>query len=121
MKLEIDKKEIWKAKDELTKIKTYSATMHYGFEKGIEFALEQVKNKAFVLYGEKNKIMQEVIEKYEAKLEFLDKNLDKTRHLMDRDVFEMMQNVKTLLEEVVSDFRALANEVQRKQKTTKHP
>ena len=54
--------------------------------------------------------MKEIIEKYEAKLEFLNKSLDKTKHLMDSDTLEMMQDVKTLLEEVVSDFRALVNE-----------
>jgi len=54
--------------------------------------------------------MKEVIEKYEAKLEFLNKSLDKTKHLMDADTLEMMQDVKTLLEEVVSDFRAFGNE-----------
>jgi predicted DNA-binding protein YlxM (UPF0122 family) len=54
--------------------------------------------------------MKEIIEKYEAKLEFLNKGLDKTKHLMDSDTLEMMQDVKTLLEEVVSDFRALVNE-----------
>ena len=54
--------------------------------------------------------MKEVIEKYEAKLEFLNNSLDKTKHLMDADTLEMMQDVKTLLEEVVSDFRAFGNE-----------
>lgn len=54
--------------------------------------------------------MKKKIEKYEAKLEFLNKGLDKTKHLMDKDTLEMMQDVKTLLEEVVNDFRALANE-----------
>jgi len=54
--------------------------------------------------------MKEIIEKYEAKLEFLNKSLDKTKHLMDSDTLEMMQDVKALLEEVVSDFRAVANE-----------
>lgn len=52
--------------------------------------------------------MKEIIEKYEAKLEFINKSLDKTKHLMDSDTVKMMQDVKTLLEEVVDDFRALA-------------
>lgn len=42
MKIKIDKKEIWKAKDELTKRKTYSTRMQFGFEEGIKFALKQV-------------------------------------------------------------------------------
>ena len=32
--------------------------------------------------------MKEVIEKYEAKLEFLTKSLDETKHLMDADILE---------------------------------
>lgn len=41
--------------------------------------------------------MKEIIEKYEAKLEFLNKSLDKTKHLMDSDTLEMMQDVKLSL------------------------
>lgn len=54
--------------------------------------------------------MKEIIEKYESKLEFLNRSLDKIKHLMDSDTLEMMRDIKTLLEEVVSDFRAYANE-----------
>ena len=54
--------------------------------------------------------MKEVIEKYEAKLEFLNRSLEKTKHLMDSDTLEVMQDLKTLIEEVISDFRALGNE-----------
>tara|TARA_R110000851_G_scaffold36886_3_gene95767 strand:- start:202 stop:468 length:267 start_codon:yes stop_codon:yes gene_type:complete len=42
MNIKIDKTEIWKAKDELTKRKTYSTRMQFGFEEGIKFALNQV-------------------------------------------------------------------------------
>lgn len=54
--------------------------------------------------------MKEIIEKYEAKLEFLNKSLAKTKHLIDSDTLEMMQDLKTLLEEVISDFIGLLNE-----------
>ena len=47
MKIEIDKKELWKAKDELTKRKTYSTRMQFGFDEGVKFALEQV-NKLLI-------------------------------------------------------------------------
>ena len=58
----------------------------------------------------KNSIMKKVIEKYKAKLEFLNKSLDETRHLMDSDTLEMMQDIKALLEEVVSDFKTFEND-----------
>lgn len=47
MKIEIDKKELWKTKDELTKRKTYSTRMQFGFDEGVKFALEQV-NKLLI-------------------------------------------------------------------------
>lgn len=57
--------------------------------------------------------MKEIIEKYEAKLDYLNKAVEKTKHLMDADTLEMMNDMKILLTEVVTDFRAisaLANE-----------
>lgn len=54
--------------------------------------------------------MKEAIEKYEAKLKFLNRSLEKTKHLMDSDTLQMMQDVKTLLEEIVSDLKAMAND-----------
>lgn len=57
--------------------------------------------------------MKEIIEKYEAKLDYLNKAVEKTKHLMDEDTLEMMNDMKILLTEVVTDFRAisaLANE-----------
>jgi hypothetical protein len=57
--------------------------------------------------------MKDILEKYEAKLEYLNKAVEKTKHLMDEDTLEMMNDMKILLTEVVTDFRAisaLANE-----------
>ena len=96
------KKENTNLKRQLTKIKN---------ERKGNRANSEDANCAFVLCGGiKNKIMKEVIEKYKAKLEFLNESLVKTKHLIDSDMLEMMQDIKTLLEEVLSDFRALANE-----------
>ena len=66
MEIEIDKKLIWDAKDELTKMKSYSTRMHYGFTKGVEFALEQVNKKysipfvssCYAVFDEEDNIVQ---------------------------------------------------------------
>lgn len=84
MKLKIDKREIWRAKDELTRLKTFSARMHYGFDKGIEFTLKQLKKdkkkfKCVVLYRERqnsNELRQSYhkgFTKDEALRDFFDK------------------------------------------------
>lgn len=52
--------------------------------------------------------MKEIIEKYEAKLDYLNKAVEKTKHLMDTDTLEMMNDMKILLTEVVTDFRAIS-------------
>ena len=51
--------------------------------------------------------MNEIIEKYEAKLEFLDKAVEQKRQLMDQDELEMIAEIKILLKEVVTDLRAI--------------
>jgi hypothetical protein len=51
--------------------------------------------------------MNEIVEKYEAKLEFLDKAVEQKRQLMDQDELEMIAEVKILLKEVVTDLRAI--------------
>lgn len=51
--------------------------------------------------------MNEIIEKYEAKLAYLNKAVEQTKHLMDEDTLEMMSDMKILLTEVVTDFKAI--------------
>jgi hypothetical protein len=51
--------------------------------------------------------MNEIIEKYEAKLDYLNSAVEKTKHLMDEDTLEMMNDMKILLTEVVTDFKAI--------------
>ena len=53
-----------------------------------------------------------ITEKYEAKLDFLNKALGKSIKFMDNDTHEMMSDLKTLLEEVVSDVRKLEQQAQ---------
>jgi len=48
--------------------------------------------------------MKEIIKKYEAKLEFLNKVVEQTKDLMDEDTLEMMSDIKSLLTEVIIDF-----------------
>ncbi len=55
--------------------------------------------------------MNEIIKKYEAKLDYLNKAVEQTKNLMDEDTLDMMNDIKILLTEVVTDFkdvRALA-------------
>ena len=51
--------------------------------------------------------MNEIISKYEAKLDYLNKAVDMYQHLMDEDILDMMNNMKILLTEVVTDFKAI--------------
>jgi len=51
--------------------------------------------------------MNEIIEKYEAKLDYLNKAVEQTKHLMDEDTLDMMDDMKILLTEVVTDFKAI--------------
>ena len=51
--------------------------------------------------------MNEIIEKYEAKLNYLNKAVEQTKHLMDEDTLEIMNDMKILLTEVVTDFKAI--------------
>ena len=51
--------------------------------------------------------MNEIIEKYEAKLAFLNNAVEQTKHLMDSDTAEVMADMKILLTEVVTDFKAI--------------
>jgi DNA-binding ferritin-like protein len=51
--------------------------------------------------------MNEIIEKYEARLNYLNKAVEQTKHLMDEDTLDMMNNMKILLTEVVTDFKAI--------------
>lgn len=63
--------------------------------------------------------MNEIIEKYEAKLDYLNKAVDQTKHLMDEDTLDMMNDMKILLTEVVTDFRAIRALVYLLEKTPK--
>lgn len=49
--------------------------------------------------------MNEIIQKYEAKLDYLNKAVEQTKHLMDEDTLDMMNDMKILLTEVVTDFK----------------
>jgi hypothetical protein len=51
--------------------------------------------------------MNEIISKYQAKLDYLNKAVDMNQHLMDEDTLDMMNNMKILLTEVVTDFKAI--------------
>jgi DNA-binding ferritin-like protein len=51
--------------------------------------------------------MNEIIEKYEAKLDYLSKGVEQTKHLMDEDTLDMMNDMKILLTEVVTDFKII--------------
>jgi hypothetical protein len=51
--------------------------------------------------------MNEIIEKYEAKLDYLNKAVEQTKHLINEDTLEMLNDMKILLTEVVTDFRAI--------------
>jgi len=51
--------------------------------------------------------MNEIIEKYEAKLDYLKKGVEQTKHLMDEDTLDMMNDMKILLTEVVTDFKTI--------------
>jgi len=51
--------------------------------------------------------MNEIIEKYEAKLNYLNKAVEQTKHLMDEDTLDMMNDMKILLTKVVTDFKAI--------------
>jgi DNA-binding ferritin-like protein len=49
--------------------------------------------------------MNNIIEKYESKLDYLNKSVEQTNHLMDEDTLDMMNDMKTLLTEVIGDFK----------------
>jgi hypothetical protein len=49
--------------------------------------------------------MNRIIEKYEAKLDYLNKAVEQTNHLMDVDTLDMMNDMKTLITEVIEDFK----------------
>jgi hypothetical protein len=51
--------------------------------------------------------MNEIIEKYEAKLDYLNKAVEQTKHLMGEDTLDMMNDIKILLTEVVTDFKTI--------------
>jgi hypothetical protein len=51
--------------------------------------------------------MKEIIEKYQSKLDYLNKAVEKTKHLMDEDTLDMMNDMKILLTEVVTDFKTI--------------
>ena len=51
--------------------------------------------------------MNEIIEKYEAKLDYLNKSIDSYSHLMDENTLEMMEDLKILLTEVIADFKTI--------------
>ncbi|MCG8813291.1 hypothetical protein G1K66_08455 [Tenacibaculum finnmarkense] len=49
--------------------------------------------------------MEGLIEKYEAKLQFITKSLEQTKHLMDSDLLEIMEGIKSLVSEMVDDLK----------------
>jgi len=49
--------------------------------------------------------MNRIIEKYESKLDYLNKAVEQTNHLMDVDTLDMMNDMKTLITEVIGDFK----------------
>lgn len=51
--------------------------------------------------------MKEIILKYEAKLEYLNISVERTKHLMDEDTLDMMNDLKILLTEVITDFKSI--------------
>lgn len=51
--------------------------------------------------------MTEIIEKYQAKLDYLNKAVEQTKHLMDEDTLDMMNDMKILLTEVVTDLQTI--------------
>jgi len=51
--------------------------------------------------------MNEIIEKYEAKLDYLNKAVEQSKHLMDKDTLDTMNHMKILLTEVVTDFKSI--------------
>mgnify|MGYP007071594677 CR=1 FL=1 len=51
--------------------------------------------------------MNEIIDKYEERLNYLDKVVEQTKHLMDESTLDMMNDVKILLTEVVADLKAI--------------
>lgn len=53
--------------------------------------------------------MNEIIEKYESKLDYLNKSVEMYQHLMDEDTLEMMNDMKLLLSEVVTDFKTICS------------
>lgn len=59
--------------------------------------------------------MKEIIEKYETKLDFLNKAVEQTKHLLDEDTSDTMNNLKILLTEVITDFKAVNTFVFNKQ------
>lgn len=71
------------------------------FEKELNALIEQDG------ISKKNRNMDEIIQKYEAKLDYLNKAVEPTKHIMDEDTLDMMNNIKNLLTEVVTDFKAM--------------
>ena len=55
--------------------------------------------------------MNEIIEKYEAKLDYLNKSVDSYSHLMNEDTLEMMEDLKILLTEVIADFKTIDEKI----------
>jgi hypothetical protein len=55
--------------------------------------------------------MKEIIEKYEAKLSYLNRAIDQTKHLMDEDTLDMMNDIKILITEVITDFKSIHEKI----------
>lgn len=51
--------------------------------------------------------MGKIVQKYEAKLDYLNKAVEQTKHLMDEDTLNIMNDMKILLTEVITDFKAI--------------
>jgi hypothetical protein len=64
--------------------------------------------------------MNEIIEKYEPKLDFLNKAVEKSNHLMDENTLDIMDSVKILLTEVITDFKDVKTKIYGKVKSSKN-
>lgn len=69
-------------------------------------AMEKEQSPPYVSLYHLSKL-NEIIEKYEAKLDYLNKAVEQTKHLMDEDTLDMMNDMKILLTEVVTDFKTI--------------
>lgn len=51
--------------------------------------------------------MEKIIEKYEAKLQFLDNSLEQVKNLLDEDTMSILQDLRVILTEIITDLKAI--------------